>query len=210
MTAIAAPSPKPKSIDLSSRQYSVNALNPYIFVLKENISEASITEHISWLRTIQSQAEKQRTELRKHSQSSINGLPSGIKHMYNIAGIFRGYSGDFDEKTGVEVYVLDTRINIEHVDFEGRTTWGKTICRENEKKTLMAMAITVLILWQVLSTDGSGTFSDAARGVEWATKFHLKNIKDKNRGFKGSVANMSFGGGKSQALDFAINATVTA
>lgn len=99
LTASAAPSPKPKSSDLSSLQYSVNALNTYIVILKNDISEASFEEHISWVRTIHSQAEKERTELREHSQSSINGLPSGINHVYDIATAFNGYSGDFDEKT---------------------------------------------------------------------------------------------------------------
>ena len=52
--------------------------------------------------------------------------------------------------------------------------------------------------------------SDVVKGVEYAATSHLDNVKaakdGKRKGFKGSVANMSLGGGKSQALDSAVNA----
>ncbi|RKF53848.1 Alkaline protease 2, partial [Golovinomyces cichoracearum] len=284
LMATAAPSPKPESIDLPYwDQISDEALKPYIVVLNKNINEATVSNHFSWVQTTQNQIEKQRTELRKRSQSTINSLPSGIVHTYNIAGIFFGYSGNFDEKTineinshpdvnfverdsivttmekvqngapwglarishrstlnfgtfnkyiyadgtgeGVDVYVLDTGINIDHVEFEGRATWGETICSGEEDEdgnghgthcsgiiagrkygvTKRANVIAV----KVLGSNGSGTTSDVMKGLEWVSNSHLKNVKNKRNGFKGSVANMSFGGGKSRALDLAVNAVVT-
>lgn len=104
LMATAAPSPKPESIDLPYwDQTSDEALQPYIVVLNKNINEATVSNHFSWVQTTQNQIEKQRTELRKRSQSAINSLPSGIVHKYNIAGIFFGYSGNFDEKTINEI-----------------------------------------------------------------------------------------------------------
>jgi cerevisin len=50
---------------------------------------------------------------------------------------------------------------------------------------------------KVLRSNGSGSMSDVIKGVEFAAESHLKKLasgKDKN--FKGSVANMSLGGGK--------------
>ena len=56
--------------------------------------------------------------------------------------------------------------------------------------------------------------SDVVMGVEWAAKAHSKKVEaaknGKSKGFKGSVANMSLGGGKSRTLDLAVNAAVDA
>jgi cerevisin len=49
-------------------------------------------------------------------------------------------------------------------------------------------------------------------GVDWAAKHAKKQADDaratSNKKFKGAVANMSLGGGKSVALDEAVNAAV--
>lgn len=52
--------------------------------------------------------------------------------------------------------------------------------------------------------------SDVVKGVEYAVESHEKSVKDKKKGFKGSAANMSLGGGKSPTLDLAVNAAVDA
>jgi cerevisin len=56
--------------------------------------------------------------------------------------------------------------------------------------------------------------SDVVKGVEYAAESHsseVKKAKDGTRkGFKGSAANMSLGGGKSALLDQAVNAAVDA
>lgn len=56
--------------------------------------------------------------------------------------------------------------------------------------------------------------SDVVKGVEWAAEQHLAEVakakKGKRKGFKGSTANMSLGGGKSNALDQTVNAAVEA
>ena len=52
--------------------------------------------------------------------------------------------------------------------------------------------------------------SDVVKGVEWAAEAHIKKAKAGKKGFKGSVANMSLGGGSSRTLDLAVNAAVDA
>jgi cerevisin len=56
--------------------------------------------------------------------------------------------------------------------------------------------------------------SDVVKGVEWAAQAHSDAVsaakKGKKKGFKGSAANMSLGGGKSTTLDLAVNAAVDA
>jgi len=132
------------------------------------------------------------------------------------------YSGDGGE--GVHAYVIDTGTNYEHVDFEGRAKWGKTIPANDEdvdgnghgthcsgtiagKKYGVAKKANIIAV-KVLKSNGSGTMSDVVKGVEWAVTDHLDNVKKSPKGFKGSVANMSLGGGKSTTLDIAVNAAV--
>ncbi|TQS34012.1 hypothetical protein Golomagni_05623 [Golovinomyces magnicellulatus] len=126
---------------------------------------------------------------------------------------------------GVDVYVIDTGINIEHVDFEGRASWGKTIPSYDEdidgnghgthcsgtiagRKYGVAKMANVIAV-KVLGSNGSGTTSNVVKGVEWAANSHLMNVQKKKKGFKGSVANMSLGG-RSQALIEAVNGAVMA
>jgi cerevisin len=154
-----------------------------------------------------------------------------ISHRDSLSfGTFNKYLYSSDGGEGVDVYVIDTGTNIEHVDFEGRAHWGKTIPSGDEdvdgnghgthcsgtvagKKYGVAKKANVYAV-KVLKSNGSGTMSDVVKGVEWAAISHQKKVeiakKDKKKGFKGSAANMSLGGGKSVTLDLAVNAAVDA
>ncbi|GAB1311755.1 proteinase B [Madurella fahalii] len=131
---------------------------------------------------------------------------------------------------GVDAYVIDTGTNIDHVDFEGRAKWGKTIPSGDAdidgnghgthcsgtiagKKYGVAKKANVYAV-KVLRSNGSGTMADVVAGVEWAATQHIEQVKaakaGKRKGFKGSVANMSLGGGKTKALDDTVNAAVKA
>lgn len=143
-------------------------------------------------------------------------------------GTFNKYLYTAEGGEGVDAYVIDTGTNIEHVDFEGRAKWGKTIPAGDAdedgnghgthcsgtvagKKYGVAKKAHVYAV-KVLRSNGSGSMSDVVKGVEYAATSHLDNVKaaknGKRKGFKGSVANMSLGGGKTQALDAAVNAAV--
>jgi cerevisin len=73
-----------------------------------------------------------------------------------------------------------------------------------------------LIAVKVLGSNGSGSMSDVVGGVVWAATEAAKAAAKARAEFaatgytahKGSVANMSLGGGKSKALDDAVNAAV--
>lgn len=142
---------------------------------------------------------------------------------------FNKYQYDSRAGEGVTAYIIDTGINIDHVDFEGRASWGKTIPSGDEdidgnghgthcagtvagKQYGVAKNAKVVAV-KVLRSNGSGTMSDVLKGVEWAASAHLKEMADakkKNKSFKGSTANMSLGGGKSVSLDRAVDAAVRA
>ncbi|KAF7319968.1 hypothetical protein MKEN_00780700 [Mycena kentingensis (nom. inval.)] len=133
---------------------------------------------------------------------------------------------------GVDVYVVDTGININHVEFEGRASWGKTIPQNDvdedgnghgthcagtiaSRKYGVAKSAHVIAV-KVLGSNGSGSMSDVVNGVEFALSSAIKkkaaaDAELKATGYtahKGSVASMSLGGGKSEALDRAVNAAV--
>lgn len=76
----------------------------YIVVFKKHVSESSAAHHHKWVQEVHLSNENERVELRKRSQFPIStDIFAGIKHTYNIAGGFLGYSGHFDESVIEEV-----------------------------------------------------------------------------------------------------------
>ena len=139
---------------------------------------------------------------------------------------FDQYLYDSEAGAGVTAYVIDTGVNVKHEEFSGRAKWGKTIPQGdsdidgNGHGTHCAGTIgsndygvakkAEIVAVKVLRSNGSGTMSDVVKGVEYAAKSHQEAVKSSKKGFKGSTANMSLGGGKSPALDLAVNAAVKA
>lgn len=157
-----------------------------------------------------------------------NSAPWGlarISHQERLNfGNFNKYIHQANGGEGVDVYVIDTGTNVDHVDFEGRAHWGKTIPNGDAdedgnghgthcsgtvggKKYGVAKKANIYAV-KVLRSNGSGTMSDVVKGVEWAAEAHAKKASKKEKNFKGSSANMSLGGGKSPTLDLAVNAAV--
>lgn len=139
---------------------------------------------------------------------------------------FNQYLYDNEGGKGVTAYIIDTGVNVEHDEFKGRAKWGSTIPEGDADVdgnghgthcagTIGSNAYGVakgadLVAVKVLRSNGSGSMSDVVKGVEFATKSHLEAVKENKKGFKGSTANMSLGGGKSPALDMVVNAAVKA
>jgi len=142
------------------------------------------------------------------------------------------YAYEDDAGEGVTVYVVDTGVNINHVEFEERAVWGQTIPDGDLDEdgnghgthcsgTIAGKSYGVakkakIVAVKVLRSNGSGTMSDVVRGIEWVAKHHNERLREymkesvagKNPKKVKSVANMSLGGGKSRALDQAVNAVV--
>lgn len=154
-----------------------------------------------------------------------------VSHRKTLSfGTYNKYLYAEDGGEGVDAYVIDTGTNTDHVDFEGRAHWGKTIPNGDAdvdgnghgthcsgtiagKKYGVAKKANVYAV-KVLRSNGSGTMADVIAGVDFAATSHLEQVKSakdgKRKGFKGSVANMSLGGGKTRMLDDAVNAAVDA
>lgn len=139
---------------------------------------------------------------------------------------FNQYLYDSEGGEGVTSYIIDTGINIKHTEFSGRAIWGATIPYGDEdvdgnghgthcagtiaSDTYGVAKKANVVAVKVLRSNGSGSMSDVVKGVEFAAKAHQDAAKSGKKGFKGSTANMSLGGGKSPALDLAVNAAVKA
>ncbi len=115
---------------------------------------------------------------------------------------FSQYIYDPDGGKGVNVYVLDTGIYTEHVEFEGRASSGTTFCGndndENGSGTHNAGTIASkkygvstqanIISVMVLNATGHGVSDDLIECINWVIKDHQKSVNSNDASFKGSVA----------------------
>merc|ERR1711964_18226 len=114
---------------------------------------------------------------------------------------------------GVNVYVIDTGIYVDNVDFEGRAELGPTFVPGSTSSVdgnghgTHVASIAIGKTWglakgatavgvQVLGADGSGSNSGVIAGIDWcAADFETK--KKANPKLPAWVANLSLGGGYS-------------
>ncbi|KAG8702516.1 serine protease, partial [Ceratobasidium sp. 394] len=165
-----------------------------------------------------------------------SGAPWGlarISHTKKLGFLTLGkYVHDPRGGEGVDVYVIDTGINTEHVEFGGHASWGVTFPTDDtdedrnghgthcagtvaSAKYGVAKSARVIAV-KVLNSEGSGITSDVIAGVEWATAAAkvkaIQAIKEYRAtgqtAHKGSVVNMSLGGPVVVALDQAVNNAV--
>jgi len=116
--------------------------------------------------------------------------------------------------SGVDSYTIDTGIN-NHNDYNGRYTWGANFVGDNINSDCNGHGTHVagttggtsygiaklanLIAVKVLGCSGSGAWDGVISGIGWVTDQHT------NSRLKLSVANMSLGGGKIEAVNRALD-----
>ncbi|KAF9570924.1 serine protease [Mortierella alpina] len=119
---------------------------------------------------------------------------------------------------GIDVYVIDTGINIHHIDFEGRARWGITTVPgapntdDNGHGTFVAGVIgsrtfgvakkVRLIAVKGLNKEGTSTLSQILAALDWTIKQGRQSPNQKN------VVNLSLGAGYSKVLNSAVDALV--
>lgn len=118
--------------------------------------------------------------------------------------------------------VIDTGIDITHPEFQGRAKWlGNFIDNDDQdgnshgthcggligSKTFGVCKDANLYAIKVLGSDGSGSTSSVIAGIEAAFKFHTQQKALSSKRVK-TIVSMSLGGGKSLALNRAVEATI--
>jgi cerevisin len=118
----------------------------------------------------------------------------------------------------IHTYIVDTGINIEHPEFEGRAVWLENFSGDNKdtdcnshgtfcsglvgSKSYGLCKDANLFAVKVLTCEGSGSYSGILSGLEFVYKRHLAESA-KNNGIR-SVVSMSLGGGFSKAINRAV------
>ncbi|CAB4486213.1 unnamed protein product [Rhizophagus irregularis] len=113
--------------------------------------------------------------------------------------------------SGVNVYVVDTGIDIKNVEFEGRASFGGSFCSgcsstdDHGHGTNVAGIVggkkygvakkTKLIAIKVLDHNGQGSSITVVAGLSYVILQHMKSSN------KNTVINLSFGGAFSQAIN---------
>lgn len=120
--------------------------------------------------------------------------------------------------TGVDAYIFDTGILLEHAEFGGRAVGGFSSIvsntnwsDQNGHGTHVAGTVgginygvakkIKLIAVRVLDAVGSGSTSGVVAGIDWAIAHHVIT--------QPAVGNMSLGGGASTAIDAAVNKAIS-
>jgi len=192
-------------------EYSIGSFNGYALVATENtlrfIRQAEdVVEFVEENQYVAAFAQQNNPPSWGLDRISQRNLPlDNAFHYPDTAG------------AGVDMYTIDTGIQIAHNDFGGRARWGYnaatgstnndlnghgTHCSGTMGGTSYGIAKRAnLVAVKVLGDNGSGTTANVIDGVNWVANQHSGTDK--------SVANMSLGGGASTALDNAVNAMVT-
>ncbi|KAF2468473.1 subtilisin-like serine protease-like protein PR1A [Lindgomyces ingoldianus] len=158
-----------------------------------------------------------------HTQDYLteDGAPWGLGRISHLANGNSSYVYDRTAGEGTCAYIIDTGIYTAHPEFEGRATWlgnfagdgqdsdgaghGTHVAGTIGSKTYGVAKKTKLYAVKVLDSSGSGTYAGVIAGINFAA-----NDQKTRDCPKGSVANMSLGGGKNTAVNQAVAAAVSA
>ncbi|KAG0343948.1 hypothetical protein BG005_002095 [Podila minutissima] len=183
--------------DAIARRQNGRGRKPYISHKYETISGFAINVNVAAFKELLAADEVEFVEQNQ-------GLPRVPQRKLNLTAPY--YYQD-QAGSGITTYVIDTGINTNHVEFEGRATMGANFINGSSNtdenghgthvagtiggKTFGAAKNVTLVGAKVLAADGRGTFAEIVAGMDW--------VALPARGTK-AVVNVSLGGGKSRSL----------
>lgn len=121
----------------------------------------------------------------------------------------------------INTYVIDTGIDIQHPEFEGRAVWSNNFVDDentdcNSHGTHVAGLIgshnygicadANLFAVKVLDCQGSGSLSGVIKGIEWVYNEHKQSTVYHSSKILKTIINMSLGGSYSYSLNRAVDA----
>ncbi|KAL1920188.1 uncharacterized protein VTP21DRAFT_1334 [Calcarisporiella thermophila] len=117
---------------------------------------------------------------------------------------------------GTTVYVVDTGINVNHQEFEGRASVGKTFTKDGPEdgfkhgthvagivagKTYGVAKKAKIVSVKVLDNEGNGTYADLIAALQWVQS-DAKNKIGK------AIVNLSLGGKKSESVNKMVETSI--
>ncbi|KAI0866777.1 subtilisin-like protease PR1K [Xylaria cubensis] len=154
------------------------------------------------------------------ASATQTGADWGLARLSNTSPSSSTYTYDDSAGEGVCAYVVDTGIDVDHPDFEGRATFASNQVDNDDtdgnghgthvsgtigSKTYGVAKKVSLYAVKVLGADGSGTNSGVIAGMD----FVVTDAPDRDCP-KGVVVNLSLGGGVSSAVNEAAANVVSA
>ncbi|KAI1180050.1 subtilisin-like protease PR1K [Nemania sp. FL0916] len=154
------------------------------------------------------------------ASATQNGADWGLARLSSTSAGSSTYTYDDSAGSGVCAYIVDTGIDVDHPDFEGRATFasnqvdnddtdgnghGTHVAGTIGSRTFGVAKKVSLYAVKVLGADGSGTNSGVIAGMD----FVVQDAPDRDCP-KGVVVNLSLGGGFSSAVNEAAASVVSA
>lgn len=197
---------------------SDNPYHLYEYSFVKNVEEdqvATISNHVSPLLL----QDKSKMMMYQENNRNFNPYYLQTNPVWNLdridqrpSNLDNKYFYSVTKGSNVNVYVIDTGIDITHPEFGGRAVWGTNTVDNNNvdcndhgthvsgtigSNTYGVAKGANLIAVKALDCNGSGTYSGILAGMEWV-------VNQANKTGKPSVVNMSLGGGQSSAINQAV------
>ncbi|KAF2756743.1 subtilisin-like protein, partial [Pseudovirgaria hyperparasitica] len=193
----------------------VASMKSHCLDLLDQNPDVSMVEQSVHISSLSSRAKSPWGLQRVSSATTPSGNPQDSTFTYNFNG------ADSTQGKGVDIYIVDSGVNVDHQAFGGRAKVGFTFDGDNTDGdghgthvagTAAADYFGVASganIWavKVLGADGAGSSSATLAGMNWVINHN--EARKKEEGYVGAVMSMSWGlGSISTAVDTAIKTAV--
>ncbi|CAG8491142.1 10230_t:CDS:2, partial [Dentiscutata heterogama] len=201
---------------LNNKKNWIIAENGIVRALDNVVSDDYVTENSDFLKFNHGIFENKKNNICVQNSVQSWGLDRIDQRTPTLS---KTYSYPESAGYGVDVYVIDTGIDIDHPEFEGRASWGITTTKRNTDKdenghgTFVAGIIggktygvakrVNLIAVKSLDDEGTGSVQSVLYGLQYVIQSHMA------KGGKGkTIANLSLGSEYNRAVNLAVSELV--
>ncbi|CAG8739463.1 7184_t:CDS:2 [Gigaspora margarita] len=200
---------------LNNKSHWIVAENGIVRALDNEVFDDYVSDNFDFQKFNQGIFENKKSNV--YVQHSVQSWVNRINQ--RTPSLSKTYSYPESAGYGIDVYVVDTGIDIDHPEFEGRASWGITTTKRNTDKdenghgTFVAGIIggktygvakrVNLIAVKSLDDEGTGSVQSVLYGLQYVIQSHLA------KGGKGkTIVNLSLGSEYNRAVNLAVNELV--
>lgn len=145
-----------------------------------------------------------------------------LQNSYNFSS--KGSCHMNTDAVQIDTYIVDTGIDISHLELSGRASWGMNFADSMDvdcnshgthvsgivgSNTFGVCKDANLIAVKVLDCNGSGSFSGILKGLDWVYKQHVNKQRTNSQKRVKSIINMSLGGGYSRMINNLVDSLIS-